>query len=137
MTSNKLESSALKISGAERSPEIDFDYAAGHLKMQGESYPEDVTSFYSPVLDSLGRYLGDLGDGTCRFDMSLIYFNSASAKVIMTLMEMLDSAAEDGASVDVYWYYDPEDDTMQELGEEFGEDLEHATFHLEEMSGEN
>ena len=26
-----------------------------------------------------------------------------------------------------------EDDTMQELGEEFGEDLENAKFHLEKM----
>jgi hypothetical protein len=28
-----------------------------------------------------------------------------------------------------------EDDTMQELGEEFGEDLENAKFHLEKMAG--
>ena len=41
----------------------------------------------------------------------------------MMLMDKLDAAAKNGASVDVYWYYDKEDDTMQELGEEFGEDL--------------
>ena len=41
----------------------------------------------------------------------------------MMLMDKLDAAAANGASVDVFWYYDPEDDTMQELGEEFGEDL--------------
>ena len=41
----------------------------------------------------------------------------------MMLMDKLDAAAANGASIDVFWYYDPEDDTMQELGEEFGEDL--------------
>jgi hypothetical protein len=53
----------------------------------------------------------------------------------MMLMDKLDAAAKKGASVEVYWYYDKEDDTMQELGEEFGEDLENAKFHLEKMPG--
>ena len=53
----------------------------------------------------------------------------------MMLMDRLDAAAANGASVDVFWYYDPEDDTMQELGEEFGEDLVNAAFHLEKMPG--
>lgn len=128
-----LETATLKIEGAERSPSIDFDYEGGNLIIRGESYPEDVTSFYGPVLDSLSGYLARLGSGSCRFELSLIYFNSASAKVIMSILEMLDEAAEAGATVDLYWFYDPEDDTMEELGEEFGEDLEHANFHLEAM----
>ena len=41
-----------------------------------------------------------------------------------------------GASVDIYWFYDVEDDTMQELGEEFGEDLESAKFYLEKMKAD-
>ena len=53
----------------------------------------------------------------------------------MMLMDKLDAAAKKGAAVDVYWYYDKEDDTMQELGEEFGEDLQNAKFHLEKMPG--
>jgi hypothetical protein len=51
------------------------------------------------------------------------------------LMDKLDAAAN-GASVDIYWFYDVEDDTMQELGEEFGEDLESAKFHLEKMKAD-
>ncbi len=129
-----LETSELRIERAERSPEVSFDYEGGDLKIIGESYPEDVTSFYGPVLDSLSRYLERLGDRSCRFELSLIYFNSASAKVIMSILEMLDEAAEKGATIDLYWYFDPEDDTMEELGEEFGEDMEHANFHLEAMS---
>jgi SiaC family regulatory phosphoprotein len=35
----------------------------------------------------------------------------------------------------VFWYCDKEDDSMQELGEEFGEDLASAKFHLEKMAG--
>ncbi len=112
-----------------------FDFAQHHLKIKGESYPEDVTEFYGPVFIALDNYLSKLGKGSCRFDFELIYLNSSSAKAVMMLMDKLEAAAKKGASVDVYWYYDKEDDTMQELGEEFGEDLESAKFHLEKMAG--
>jgi SiaC family regulatory phosphoprotein len=125
----------LEIAATERSPAISFDFAGHHLKLRGESYPEDVTAFYTPVFQALDAYLADLGNGACRFDFELIYFNSSSAKAIMMLLEKLDEAAATGATIQVYWYYDEEDDTMEELGEEFGEDLDHATFHLKKMTG--
>jgi hypothetical protein len=125
----------LDIPATARTPAVTFDFAQHHLKIKGESYPEDVTEFYGPVFTALDTYLGGLGQGTCRFDFELIYINSSSAKAIMMLMDKLDLAASKGAAVEVYWYYDKEDDTMQELGEEFGEDLENAKFHLEKMAG--
>lgn len=125
---------SLKVAATDRSPSVSFDFDHHHLKIKGESYPEDVSTFYHPIFEALEGYLNDLGDGSCRFDLELIYFNSSSAKAIMMLMEKLDEAAANGAEVEVYWYYDEEDDTMRELGEEFGEDLEHATFHLEKMA---
>ncbi len=125
----------LNIEQTSRTPAVVFDFANNHLKIAGESYPEDVTEFYRPVFDALDAYLGAVGQGSFRFDFELIYLNSSSAKAVMMLMDKLEAAAKDGASVDVYWFYDKEDDTMQELGEEFGEDLESATFHLEKMAG--
>ena len=104
------------------------------MKLTGESYPEDVTEFYKPIFEALDTYLAKLGKGSCRFDIELIYLNSSSAKAIMRLMDKLDAAAAKGAAVDVHWFYDEEDDTMQELGEEFGEDLYNAKFHLEKMA---
>jgi hypothetical protein len=125
----------LAIPASTRTPAIDFDFDKNHLKLSGESYPEDVTEFYNPIFAALDAYLNGPEPASCRFDFELIYLNSSSAKAIMMLMDKLDAAAAKGASVDVYWYYDEEDDTMQELGEEFGEDLENAKFHLEKMPG--
>ena len=124
----------LEIPATARTPAVKFDFGQNHLKLVGESYPEDVTEFYNPIFASLDAYLAALGDGKCRFDFELIYLNSSSAKAIMMLMDKLDAAAANGATVDVFWYYDKEDDTMQELGEEFGEDLADAEFHLEQMA---
>jgi len=125
----------INIEATSRTPAVAFDFANHHLKIAGESYPEDVTEFYRPVFDALDVYLGKLGKGSCRFDFELIYLNSSSAKAVMMLIDKLEAAAKKGAAVDVYWFYDKEDDTMQELGEEFGEDLETAKFHLEKMHG--
>jgi hypothetical protein len=126
----------LSIPASARTPAIDFDFGKNHLKLSGESYPEDVTEFYKPLFSTLDAYLAELGPGrSCRFDFELVYINSSSAKAVMMLMDKLDAAASNGATVDVYWFYDEEDDTMQELGEEFGEDLENAKFHLEKMPG--
>ena len=63
-------------------------------------------------------------------DMRFIYFNSSSAKAIMNLFQMLEEAAEDGKTITINWYFDPEDDMMEEMGEDFAEDFEHATFNL-------
>lgn len=124
---------SLEIAATDRSPAVSFDFDNAHLKIRGESYPEDVSAFYHPIFQALDAYLADLGAGDCRFDFELLYFNSSSAKAIMMLMEKLDEAARNGASIEVHWHYDEQDDTMQELGEELGEELEHARFHLEKM----
>jgi hypothetical protein len=124
----------LDIPPTPRTPAVSFDFANHRLKIAGESYPEDVTEFYGPVFAALDAYLAELGQGNARVDFELIYLNSSSAKAVMMLMDKLEAAAANGAKIDVHWFYDKEDDTMQELGEEFGEDLEAASFHLEKMT---
>jgi len=120
----------IKIDATDRSPEIDFDFGANTFVIKGESYPEDVSTFYGPVVNQLEEHLSDLEDGSVKFNFELIYFNSSSAKVLMGIFDALDECASNGNDVQVTWYYDAEDDTMQELGEEFAEDLENAKFEL-------
>lgn len=123
---------ALELPATTRTPQVSFNFPEHRLRLIGESYPEDVTSFYNPLFDALDEYLNGFS-GKCRFDFELIYFNSSSAKAIMLLMDKLDDAACRGCEVDVYWFYDPEDDTMEELGVDFGEDLRKVNFRLERM----
>ena len=51
----------------------------------------------------------------------------------MTLFELLDEAASKGNTIEITWRYERDDDNMQELGEEFSEELAHASFNLEPM----
>jgi hypothetical protein len=123
----------IRIEPTERSPMINFDFGANKFLIKGESYPEDVAAFYGSVLETLQSHLGSVSDGEVNFEFELIYFNSSTAKVLMGLFETLDECAGSGNTVSIVWKYEEDDDNMQELGEEFAEDLEHAEFKLEEI----
>ena len=51
----------------------------------------------------------------------------------MKLFELLDEMAEE-RSVEIEWHYHEEDDTMEEFGEEFAEDMENASFQLKAIT---
>ena len=120
----------IRIDASERSPEVDFNFGENVFTLRGESYPEDVTAFYGPILENLETHLGDQSGATIHFNFERIYFNSSTAKVLMGLFETLDGAAEAGNDVVIAWAYEQDDDNMEELGEDFSEDLEHATFEM-------
>jgi hypothetical protein len=117
------------IAATERTPEVSFDFAAGALLMRGESYPEDAATFFGPLYQGLKQYLSEIKDTRVVLDMHMIYFNSSSAKALMRLFQLIEAAGADN-DAQVNWHFDPEDDTMQEFGEDFAEDFEDAKFNL-------
>ena len=120
--------SDIEYKASERTPKIVFNFDEGEFLISGESYPEDVSQFYGPLMEALENYFEGLEDTDVNFTFAFVYFNSSTAKIVMGLFDLLDSAAERGNSVTVIWEYEENDDNMEELGEEFGEDLKHATF---------
>ena len=115
----------------ERSPLVDFDFCNHHLRMEGESYPEDAAGFFGPMLESLREYLASR-DPKERlvFDLKMSYFNSSSAKAIMNMFQMLEDATRQGHSIVINWHYLEDDDTMEEFGEDFSQDFEGVQFRM-------
>jgi len=122
--------SIIHIEATERSPEVHFDFKSNIFHLKGESYPEDTKEFYGPPITHLQDHLGVLENATVQFTFYFMYFNSSTAKIIMGLFDMLDGAASRGNTVEIVWAFEKDDDNSEELGEEFGEDLEHAAFKL-------
>ncbi|MBF0194204.1 MAG: DUF1987 domain-containing protein [Magnetococcales bacterium] len=120
----------IHIEATERSPEINFNFQDNVYLIKGESYPEDVPAFFGPNINQLKDHLADMDSGKVTFNFELIYFNSTSAKVIMQLFDLLEDSADNGVDVTVNWIFESDDDNMEELGEEFGEDLESVKFNL-------
>ena len=122
----------LKSAATERFPEVDFCADSGELRLRGESYPEDASAAFGPLFDWLHDFLGDSKGPAINFVIELAYFNSSSAKALMNIFLMLEKAAEGGRSITVVWRYAEGDETMQEFGEDFAEDMEHVAFRLAE-----
>ena len=47
----------INIEAGERSPKITCDWEKGIMEVIGESYPENVTEFYGPVLSAMENHL--------------------------------------------------------------------------------
>lgn len=118
----------IRIQATDNSPEVDFDFEANAFALRGMSFMEDVSSFYSPLHDSLDAHFDGLVDASVRFEFALAYFNSSSARVILRMLMRLDELAEQNEAVHIVWH--AEDEDLAEEGEEMGEDLENATFEI-------
>jgi len=110
------------------SPEVDFRFAEDELWLKGESFPENAAAFYLPVIERLRAYLEQRQGTRILAHVALSYFNSSSTKMLFTLFDALDRAAQAGNVVELHWYYDAEDETIQEFGEELRLDFEALVF---------
>lgn len=112
----------LDIPATDTTPRVRHDPAASVLRIEGESYPEDVVAFYAPVVDWLRAHLAAKPPAlTVQF--ALRYLNTSSTKALLDLLLVLDEHHRSGGSVVVEWHYDPAVEVMHEAGEEFGEDI--------------
>lgn len=119
---------ALTIKGTEDSPQINLDLNANILELSGRSLPEDVNTFYEPVLSWIEEYSKSPLPSTV-FNFKLTYFNTASSKVILDILTQFEEMIEEGHQVLVRWHYPDEDEDMMEAGEEYA-DMVEVPFEL-------
>lgn len=122
----------LTIPATKYTPLIDFDPQSRNLVIQGESYPENTAEFYAPIISWIKDNLSLLASEPTTVNMEIIYFNSSSSKVLMDIFELFEDQAKAGKRIKVNWIFDADNESAQEYGEEFQEDLEHLEFNLVE-----
>ena len=108
----------LNIQETERTPEIKLSVSDGVFSIRGESFPEDVSAFYGQVIESIDLLKENIPD---RFQViiELIYTNSSSIKALYRIFEGFESIRQGGGNLDISWYFQEDDDIMEELGEDF------------------
>ena len=111
---------AFIIKGTYDCPEVTLDKENNLFEVSGRSLPEDVVTFYEPMINWLSEYMEDPNAETI-FDFNFIYFNTASSKVILDILTLLEEMIENGHKVRVRWHYAEYDEDMQEAGEEYAE----------------
>ena len=111
---------ALSIAATDETPEVHLDPAAGKFLIAGKSLPEDVREFYDPMLAWLKGYRSSPNSSTA-FDFKMDYFNTASSKMLLDVMLVLEELSNNGGEVLVRWHFQEDDEDIEEAGEEFGE----------------
>lgn len=99
-------------------PKVVLDKASGQFEFSGKSLPEDVASFYDPIVAWLDAYIADPND-TTKFQFKMEYFNTASSKMILQILEKIKELSNTGKEVIVEWHYPDDDEDMEEAGEDF------------------
>lgn len=113
----------LDIKATNDTPRVLFDPENDIFEISGRSLPEDVVTFYQPVIDWLDEYK-NLPNEKTEFVFKYIYFNTATSKLVQDILFKLEQIYESGNEVVVIWYYEQDDEDMQDLGEEFREYVE-------------
>jgi hypothetical protein len=120
---------ALNIQGTEDTPTVVLNPAEKQFYISGRSLPEDVTSFYQPVMDWLENYSKQPFD--MAFETKLEYFNTASSKILLDIfMKLEEIKQESNCKIEIKWFYDSSDEDMLEAGEEYKELVEDLEFSI-------
>jgi hypothetical protein len=110
----------IKIKGTDDTPNVILDAENNIIEFSGRSLPEDVVTFYDPVLNWITEYIKNPNDKT-EVIFRLEYFNTASSKLLLDILLKFEDILNKGKEVVVQWYYQEDDEDMQEAGEEYSE----------------
>ncbi len=109
----------LIIQAGDDSPYIIADFNKASVEISGKSLPENVTEFYSPLMKWLDTNARTLKNITVSFKLN--YFNTASSKMILDILLLLEETKEEGKKPRILWYYPEYDEEMHEAGIEYSE----------------
>ena len=105
------------------SPKVILDPEGNKYEFSGESRPENVRSFYMPILEWMEKFGGECskkgsGHKSLEFNFNFEYFNSTSAKYILDIFKVLYSIHDGGTKISIKWHYEEDDEDMYEVGVE-------------------
>ena len=108
----------LNLEGTAKTPSVKFDAENGVLELRGRSIPENSIEFYKPLNDWIDQYANGPKENTI-VDIKLEYFNTSSSKCILDLFKQLETLNSKGTNVSVNWYFEEDDEDMEEAGEDY------------------
>ena len=93
--------------------------------IEGRSIPENPDEFYRPVIRWMEGYLKDKNNRPFTLEFRLEYMNSGSTKYFLELLRIIRKHIEAGRKgISLRWYFEEEDESIQETGEHFRDYLD-------------
>lgn len=112
---------APNIEQTKSTPEVRADEQAGRLAMAGDSYPENSYEFFGDIIAWVQSFLAERAD-PLSLELRLAYLNTSSVRAMLDIFDLLEEAHGRGREVAVNWYYDPRNERVADLADEFKED---------------
>ena len=114
----------LIIAGTSHTPDVEFNSESCVLSLKGRSTPENSIEFYRPIMEWLDAYGETQPSNKTVLNIRLEYFNTSSSKCILDIFKKINSLFKSGIDVVIQWYYEEEDEDMQEAGEDYSDLLD-------------
>ena len=121
----------LTLEGSAKTPTVDFNSAKGTLELKGRSIPENSIEFFKPLNDWVESY-GKSPQAQTEVNIKLEYFNTSSSKCILDFFKKLEVINGKSTNVNINWYFEEDDEDMEEAGEDYGAIL-NLTFKMIEV----
>jgi hypothetical protein len=104
------------------------------FEIKGESRPEYVLKFYTPLFDWLKELFNKNNSNSIELNIELEYFNSSSAKCLFDLISLINTySIENNSKFTVIWSYSEFSDDILESGKEL-EKLTKANFTFNKVN---
>jgi hypothetical protein len=112
----------IDIKAGKSTPRILLDSVKKQYIIEGQSYPENSSTFYEPVISWIKEHISQEKDKFI-LQLKLLYINTSSTKAMFYLFDILEDAFISGIDIHINWMYDQENEMAKETGEELLEDL--------------
>ena len=109
-------------------PYVLIDEENGYMKLEGESYHDNVVEFFREISNWLSQFL-TTNFTSFIFDCELKYFNSSTVKLLLNMLLDMDDSPK-GKNITVNWITTKNNKIITECGEDFQEDLKNLKFNL-------
>ena len=95
----------------------------GKIRIRGRSIHENAAAFFEPVEKWISEYVSSPANVTS-VDLVLEYFNSASTKIFISILQKITHVTLKHKKYVINWYYEDGDEDILERGEYFSSVLD-------------
>ncbi|NMC39196.1 MAG: DUF1987 domain-containing protein [Bacteroidales bacterium] len=121
----------VKIPAEKTTPEVELN-PNGSLSIKGRSIHENIRDFFNPIEEWVVDYVSNDPAEVTTIDINLEYFNSATAKALLNILQKLIRVQLKSRKLVVNWHYEKGDEDIQERGEYFASVLK-IPFNFKEF----
>ena len=110
--------SQLIIAPSKSTPEVYYHFGENVFRIKGISTPINAFEFYQNIVAWMNDNEQALPQ-QATFEFNLPYFNSATMKAILILLERIKAGIQDGKDWVIDWFVEDDDEFMLEAAESF------------------